>query len=176
MSRRIVIITVLSLQLFTRAFAFAIEGSDEISVEGYPVKQYLAVVTGAESELFPADLERLEGRFKVIAHNGRIPEGALVAAVVQMPDGAIVSAPLHAFGADDLKLVSGQGPQTREIEIEVETAQTRLKQLEQQVRDETSKLREAAGLHEVDQLTRQAEDLDRRISQLRELSVKPENR
>lgn len=125
-----------------------------------------------ESELIPAEGRLEEGTIEIHAEVSSLKPSALLAGVVQLADGRIVSSPLHPGARDSLREASVElaATQANELSTSIESKRTRVAELEQQIQDINAELRHKAGLDDVDKIAAEAmhlQTLTARLSQLR---------
>lgn len=137
---------------------------ETIRVEGYPLRQYLGVVAGREIKFYRANLEQIADGFNVSV-DLEPPTDALVAAVVELNNGSVVSSALHQVGDELLSQQSSSLAQERIDRLlnDIAKSSEQLLKLEEQVATQNSKLRAKAGLSDVDRIYRRIEELDGEI-------------
>lgn len=137
------------------AIASGRAGADEIAevvpLSGHALRQFIAVVEGANIDLARAELEKSEESARVSAELPVSRPEALVSAVLFMAEGEVRSSPLRNAEGDELGRESGELAQGRieDMKSEIVESRRRIAALELEIESANTDLRHKAGLTEV---------------------------
>lgn len=135
---------------------------ETLSAQGHPSEQYFAVAKTGQIELQEAELRKSEKGLELHTESASFDGSKLVAGVVVLATGEVISSALHPLGTDRLgeessrlaritidKLKSSIGDMEQESSL-----------LQEQVYIAQEKLRQRAGLQEVSRVYYQIRSLD----------------
>lgn len=161
------ILVPLTLLLAPYSFASAHIIEEQLPFVETPERQWVAVVSDGNLKLIGANLRKTPNAVVVSATLAELDENALVSGVVRLTDGRVYSTPFHPVGRNEVALETSSAAQARVEELQAEIAEERRKlaELEAQTAAANSRLREAAGLGDVDKVYSRIVELDKKIAQ-----------
>lgn len=140
-----------------------------IQATGNVQSQSIAVLTDHDFVFYPAQLEKTKDGMSVSAQVPALSTDTLVAAVVVLSDGNVISSALHKAGAGDLNLESTAlvKDEIGKLKSQISEQKNRLNNLQSEIDAVNSRLRKEAGLEEVDAIYNRVKILDEQIQALK---------
>lgn len=141
----------------------------DIKASGNVESQSIAVLSGSDFVFYPAQLEKTQQGMSLSAEIAGLSADTLLAGVVVLADGRVVSSALRKVGETQLELGSSAllAEQIARLKNEIAVQRGTLEKLQEELELKSSQLRKQAGLEDVDAIYSRVKQLETEIQALK---------
>lgn len=162
------LLTLLCLSMVWASTLLAENIEEHVEANGYPIRQFIAVLQGKDIKLYRASLNRTEKDFVLSADVPNLDSNLMTSAVLELNDGQMISSAFHTPGETLLAAASSRLANERAGELEAALAYSMrlIAETEREIKAVNAKLRAEAGLTDVDRIYEKVEELESQIKAL----------